>query len=137
MKWRIHSEPHSKKFFSKLTRYIESGEFSSNIIKMITGYANSDVDITFSSDDKNYIENTVDEIIGTCYSKNCVFDIVADDYDLLYTRNNKYQSRDSNKWYLTLKKITLSNNFGSSYHIHLSKNKVNHHILLNYDRNIQ
>lgn len=134
MKWRIGSNNNiSKQIFRNLKRSVNEGCFSHNIIDSLDR-AESDFEITLSSDNQTYIENMVDNFVSMCYSKNFIFDIAEDNQKLIYTRHSK--SKDKNSWYFSLNKITLSDGYGLSYHIHFSKNKKNFHILLNYDTNI-
>ena len=138
MKWCIENSTMGPTVRNKLKESIQEGNFSKELFNSIFKYANSDMQLTFRSDNLVYIDKLVNKIIGLCYVKNFVFDIANDNHQSLYKsiRIQNNLPRDSGIWYFTFSKVSHLKYGSLSYHFHFSNSEQNFHLLLVHDDNI-
>ncbi len=138
MKWCIEDTNISTNVCNKLKESINRGDFSKEIFDVILKHINSNIQLTFRSDNLAYIDKLVNKIVGLCYVKNFLFDIANDNHKSLYksSRIKHNQPKDRDKSYFTFSKVTFPKDLGTSYHFHFSQFHNNSHLLLVHDNNI-
>jgi len=138
MKWCIDNDLTNGYMRKLLKESVTNGNFSNLLMDTIIKSPNTDIQITFRSDNCEYIENIVDTLVGLCHMNSFIFDIAIDDDDSLY-RSDRIKNnlpRNTDNWYFTISKLTFSKDNGTSYHIHVSKETKNCHLLFIYDKHI-
>jgi len=138
MRWSIDNDSGSVYTRQILKESVDNNDFSNILLDTVIKTPNTDLQITFRSDNRNYIENIVDTLVGLCHTNNFTFDVALDDNDSLYTSNRIKNNipRDSDTWYFTISKLTFPRDSGLSYHIHISKKGKNCHLLFIHDKHI-
>lgn len=133
MKWSIENQKSmSPALNDKIIKSIEQGNLSKELLNTVVSYVDSN--ITFRSDNRQYVEKLVNSIVGQCYKMNIVIDRTEENGKVIYESNRiKYNlPREKDQWYLSM----IKREFGKdnlSYHLHYTKDAENCHLIVSHD----
>ena len=138
MKWNLHNEYIESLPKKMLSKKIEKNGLTQLIIDTITYNKKNNDSITFLTDNNNFLEKIVKQIVSLCYERNIRLDTAMDNHNCVYHDDKDNEYNYDYEWYFTFSKVSFDSDNKNTicYYFNFVNKNRNFHLTLMLDENM-